>query len=189
MKRIDFDKLELFDQIKYVNTELLKGNTLTNLCKSIDISRSTIRNRFEKLKYSYNKATNQYEPIVKISETKLLESIPKHPIEYISTFTQQNNNKVVSIDNDLLNNIVNNYEENLSKLNEVYDWYKMQNSNKSVDTKKLNIDDFEGDIVVRSYKLYGSIQKKFTDFCRKNNKYKVQDILSQALNDFLEKYK
>ena len=50
-------------------------------------------------------------------------------------------------------------------------------------------DDFEGNIVVRSYKLYESIQKEFADFCKANNKYKVQDILCQFIKDGLEKYK
>lgn len=54
--------------------------------------------------------------------------------------------------------------------------------------KKLVIEDFEGKLVSRSFKLYESIQKEFTDFCKMNNKYKVQDILCQALKEYMEKY-
>ncbi|WP_235640329.1 hypothetical protein [Clostridioides difficile] len=39
-----------------------------------------------------------------------------------------------------------------NKLNEVYSWYESQSSNKVVGADKLNIDDFKGNIVVRSYK-------------------------------------
>lgn len=81
-----------------------------------------------------------------------------------------------------------NKNDHLKKLNEMYEWYKLESSKKVVATESLKIDDFKGDIVVRSYKLYETIQKDFTDFCKANNKYKVQDILSQAIKEFLEKY-
>ena len=183
MRRIDFDKLEKIDQMEYINKELIKGNTLTSICKNIPIGRSTISDRFKKISYEYNKITNQYESIVEIVEAESVENVEIEPI------IQQSSNKVVAADNEILANIINNYEDNLSKLNEMYRWYELQINNNVVDTKKLSISDFEGEIVVRSYKLYESIQKDFTEFCKRNNKYKVQDILSQALKEFLDKYK
>ena len=183
MRRIDFDKLEVIDQIEYINKELNKNNTLTSICKSIGIGRSTIRDRFKKIGYEYNKITNQYESIVEIVESKSVENVEIEPI------TQRSSKKVVRADNEILTNIINNYEDNLSKLNELYSWYELQINNNVVDTKKLIISDFDDKIVVRSYKLYESIQKDFTAFCKRNNKYKVQDILSQALKEFLDKYK
>ena len=184
MRRIDFDKLEEIDQIEYINKELLKGNTLTSICENIPVSRSAIRNRFRKIGYEYNKLNNQYESIVEIVEAESVENVEIKPM------TQQSSKKVVGADNEILINIINNYEDNLSKLNELYSWYELQiNNDNVVDTEKLSIEDFEGEIVVRSYKLYESIQKDFTEFCKRNNKYKVQDILSQALKEFLDKYK
>ena len=76
-----------------------------------------------------------------------------------------------------------------NKLNEMYNWYKLQSSNKVVQTEKFKVDDFEGEIVVRSYKLYEPIQRDFLEFCKRNNKFKVQDILSQFIKEGLEKYK
>ena len=150
MHRSDFDKLEVRDQIEYINNKLAEGNTLTNICKCLDIGRSTIRDRFKKISYEYNKSINQYECIVEIVESKEIE--PKRS-------EQQEYNPI-----------------------------KLESSNKVVGTERLSVEDFEGDIVVRSYKLYESIQKEFADFCKVNNKYKVQDILSQALKEFLDKY-
>ena len=150
MHRSDFDKLEVRDQIEYINNKLAEGNTLTNICKCLGIGRSTIRDRFKKISYEYNKSINQYECIVEIVESKEIE--PKRS-------EQQEYNPI-----------------------------KLESSNKVVGAERLSVEDFEGDIVVRSYKLYESIQKEFVDFCKVNNKYKVQDILSQALKEFLDKY-
>ena len=194
MNKTEFNNLEVLEQIEYINKSLLEGNTLTNICKSIGIGRSTIRDRFKKVSYEYNKAINQYESIVEIIEAETIAPAGANkPIkEDIKPFVQESSNLVVGTElyknNEILINMINNYDDNLSKLNELYDWYKLQSSNKVVQTEKFKVDDFEGDIVVRSYKLYEPIQREFLEFCKKNNKYKVQDILSQALKEFLDKY-
>lgn len=194
MIRRDFDKLEVVKQVEYINKKLIEGYTLTNLCKDIGISRSTIRDRFKKISYEYNKETNQYESIVEIvdADPRILArstKIIKDDINEGILSMQKSSNKVVGADSEILTNMISDYDENLSKLNEMYNWYKLQSSNKVVEAEKLKIEDFEGDLVVRSYKLYEPIQKEFTDFCKSNNKYKVQDILCQAIKEFLEKYK
>ena len=191
MNKTEFNSLEVLEQIEYINKSLLEGNTLTNVCKSIGIGRSTIRDRFKKVSYEYNKAINQYESIVEIIEAEAIAlGRTNEPIkENIKPVIQQSSNLVVGTDNEILTSLINNYDDMNNKLNEMYDWYKLQSSNKVVQTEKFKVDDFEGDIVVRSYKLYESIQREFLEFCKRNNKYKVQDILSQFIKEGLEKYK
>lgn len=191
MNKTEFNNLEVLEQIEYINKSLLEGNTLTNICKSIGIGRSTIRDRFKKVSYEYNKAINQYESIVEIVEAgTIAPAEANEPIkEDVKPFVQESSNLVVGTDNEILTSLINNYDDMNNKLNEMYNWYKLQSSNKVVQTEKFKVDDFEGDIVVRSYKLYEPIQKEFLEFCKRNNKYKVQDILSQFIKDGLEKYK
>ncbi|HDF2670722.1 hypothetical protein [Clostridioides difficile] len=179
MDRNTFDSLSSQDQINYINNQLLQGHTITNICKIIGIGRTTIRDRFKKVGYEYNQKTKIYESIVEIIST---ENIKK----------QDSSNKVVVADADNhlgLKNILSNFNEMDIKLNEVYSWYKSQSSSKVVEADKLKINDFKGDTVTRSYKIYEDVQKDFVAFCEVNKKYKVQDIVSQALFEFIEKYK
>lgn len=191
MNKTEFNNLDVLEQIEYINKNLLEGNTLTNVCKNIGIGRSTIRDRFKKVSYEYNKNINQYESIVEIIEAETVAPAgANEPIkENIKPVIQQSSNKVVRTDNEILTSLINNYDDMNNKLNEMYNWYKLQSSNKVVQTEKFKVDDFEGDIVVRSYKLYEPIQREFLEFCKKNNKYKVQDILSQFIKEGLEKYR
>ena len=191
MNKTEFNKLDVMEQIEYINSQLIEGNTLTNVCKSIGIGRSTIRDRFEKVSYKYNKSINQYESIIEIIEAETIAPAgANEPIkEDIKPIVQESSNLVVGTDNEILTSLINNYDDMNNKLNEMYNWYKLQSSNKVVQTEKFKVDDFEGDIVVRSYKLYEPIQKDFLEFCKRNNKYKVQDILSQFIKEGLEKYK
>ena len=49
MNRFEFDKLDKFEQVNYINSELKKsGLTLTKICNKLEIGRSTIRDRFKK---------------------------------------------------------------------------------------------------------------------------------------------
>ena len=191
MNKTEFNNLDVLKQIEYINKSLLGGNTLTNICKNIGIGRSTIRDRFKKVSYEYNKAINQYESIVEIIEAETVATAgANEPIkEDIKPVIQQSSNLVVGTDNEILTSLINNYDDMNNKLNEMYNWYKLQSSNLVVQTEKFKVDDFEGDIVVRSYKLYEPIQREFLEFCKKNNKYKVQDILSQFIKEGLEKYR
>ncbi|MCC0705232.1 hypothetical protein IC213_19430 [Clostridioides sp. ES-S-0049-02] len=182
MDRYTFDNLPIKEQIQYINNKLLEGSTLTNTCKDIGIGRTTIRNRFKQHGYEFNQAKKLYISIVEVVE---LESSLK-------VVMQESSNKVVETDTNNINNlkdILYNFNEMNTKLNEVYSWYESQSSNKVVGADKLNIDDFEGNIVTRSYKVYEDIQKEFVAFCEANKKYRVQDIISQALKDFMDKYK
>ena len=156
MNKTEFNNLDVMEQIKYINSQLIEGNTLTNVCKSIGIGRSTIRDRFKKVSYEYNKTINQYESIIEIVEA--IESVipagANDPIkDEITPVIQESSNLVVGTDNEILTSLINNYDDMNNKLNEMYNWYKLQSSNKVVQTEKFKVDDFEGDIVVRSYKL------------------------------------
>ena len=191
MNKTEFNNLDIMDQIEYINKSILEGNTLTNICKSIGIGRSTIRDRFEKVGYKYNGDIKQYESIIEIIETDAIAPAEANePVkEDITPVIQESSNLVVGAENEILTNLINNYDDMNIKLNEMYNWYKLQSSNEVVQTEKFKVEDFEGDIVVRSYKLYEPIQREFLEFCKKNNKYKVQDILSQFIKDGLEKYR
>lgn len=134
--------------------------------------------------YELNKESNQYENTIEIVEPEEKEIVAKD-IE-----KQESSNLVVQgeqVNNKALEQLILNYADMNDKLNEVYKWYQ-ESSNNVVIEDKLEIDDFEGNVVVRSYKLYEPIQKEFAEFCS-SSKFRVQDILSQALKEFLEKYK
>lgn len=183
MNRIEFDELKIIDQVKYINEKLNEGETLTNTCKSIGIGRTTIRDRFKSISYEYNKTTKQYESFVEIiEEAKTVDN------KYNELKSSNNVVGAILDKNKVLEDMLLNYSDMNNKLNEMYEWYKLKSSNNVVEHKKLIIEDFEGDVVVRSYKLYEPIQKEFAEFC-KGNKYKVQDLLSQAIKNFLEEYK
>ena len=160
--REEFDSLEVIDQIEYINKELEKNN-LTEICKKIKISRSTIRERFFKQDYVYDKIQNKYICINKANNKAQEENKCK-------------NNTNVSRDN------LKALERRIKALE---DKIKRQPIN-DID---INIKKLKGNTVSRCYRVYEEVQKEFSKFCKENSNYKVQDLLSMALYEYMESKK
>lgn len=56
-----FNKLGIKEQVKIVNSLLKSYDSIKQVCDIIGISYSTVRDRFHKNKYSFNKFSQQYE--------------------------------------------------------------------------------------------------------------------------------
>lgn len=197
---MNLNDLDVIEQIHFINKKLKEGYSLSKLDKeNIISSRKTISNRFKKIGYELNKNTNQYESIIEVVEgdkSENKEPIPKSSNKVVQGGTSKNkepisksSNKVAlgtAVNNKLLEEIILNYTDMNNKLDEVYSWY-LESSNEVVNDN-LKINDFEGEVVTRSYKIYEPIQKEFAEYCS-SSKYRVQDLISQALKEFLEKYR
>ncbi len=163
MNKEEFNKLGLKDQLDFVNVELEK-KSLTKISDEIKISRKTLRNRFDKFGYVYDKQSNKY--IIK-STSKDEEGLNN------TNNTNVLFNKIESLERriEVLEDELNNSKTELIKL------------------KEINIKSLEGETVSRCYRLNKEVQNEFSDFCKRNSSYKVQDILGSALVEFMEKYK
>lgn len=182
---MNLNDLDIIEQIHFINKKLKEGYSLTRLDnENIISSRKTISNRFKKAGYELNKESNQYENTIEIVELEEKKITTKDKL------IQESSNIVVRgdlVNNKALEQLILNYADMNDKLNEVYKWYQ-ESSNNVVIEDKLEIGDFEGKVVTRSYKIYEPIQKEFAEYCS-SSKYRVQDLISQALKEFLDKYK
>ncbi|MBZ9609937.1 hypothetical protein G9F73_019625 [Clostridium estertheticum] len=74
----------------------------------------------------------------------------------------------------------------------VIEWVKKQQlEEKIIDIPelKIEIDKFKDDVKVTTIRLYSNIKDQFQEFIKKYPEYKTQDIYSQALLEFMGKYK
>ena len=194
MDKEQFNSLEIIEQINYINDKLSEGNTLSKLAKEIGIGRSTISDRFNKVGYKYNSEVKQYQCYVEIVDQESVNEVvaPNNLSEnnVVEDSVNFAHCEVVGTDNESLVHMVNNYDDNLKKLNEMYAWYIAQTNNDVVvEPGKFVIKEFKGNTVSRNFKLYEPLQKKLMRFCKKNSKYKVQDIICTLLDEAIDKYK
>lgn len=157
MVKEEFNKLKVKDQVEYINKKL-ENKTLTEVCKEIQISRSTVRERFLKQGYLFDKNNNKYLYDSEANNKPIKENKSENNTKVLEEKIQALESKIEAIEN------------------------KLNNNSSGVDIKK-----FEGKTVSRCYRLYEEVQKDFSKFCKENSNYKVQDILSMALYEYMKK--
>lgn len=57
------------------------------------------------------------------------------------------------------------------------------------ETLRIDSSVLQGDIIPRTFKLYKNTSKKFTEFCNEHRELKIQEIITVALEEFMEKHK
>lgn len=161
-------------QIEFINNRLKEYGTLTKVCEVENLRRSTIRDRFKK--YGYELIDGQYNLI-------------NSPVE---AFTTPKNRKVQDSDTNPVNgdimSTIKAMQKELNTLKEEVKNLKQTAPIKSTDD--LVIMTFTGICQNRNFRVDSNILKEFNSFCKKKkySKYKKQDLLSQALKEFIDKY-
>lgn len=62
-------------------------------------------------------------------------------------------------------------------------------SNTKKETLKIDSNVLDGDIIPRSFKLYKNTSEKFTKFCENHRELKMYEILTVALEEFMDRNK
>ena len=60
MTKEEFNKLEVLDQLEYINNSLVEGKSLRIISSRLGMSKTTFRDRFTKIGYIYDANTSQY---------------------------------------------------------------------------------------------------------------------------------
>lgn len=197
MTKEQFNQLDVLEQIKYINKQLENNSTLTLVCKKLNIGRSTIRDRFKKLDYSYSKDLNRY--VYNDSVTDVVQNVITKNNKCIADETHKENNvsntyvarvdKVTDIINksdvevkETIIDIVNNYDV----LKEIIELHKC---NTSVIKQQIVIDVEESESKLTTLRVNSKELELFNSFCDNNKQYKKIDLISQALKEFRERYK
>lgn len=188
MDRIQFDNLDLQHQVEYINQKLASGISLTKECDSLGIDRTTVRKRFSKGSWIFDKTSNQY---IKTnakdkSNTKVIQQVPQKNIPALNPNDLKVLQDFSTIKNDLF--------ELIAHKDEIFDIIKNYKSNTNViEIPELNINDIpaelQGNVSSKSLKIYDSIYELFDDLCKKYPSIKKQDMTSLALLEFYNKYK
>lgn len=156
MFREEFDNMDVFEQIKYINEKLLE-QSLTKICDSIGISRTTVTKRFRSVDYVFDKYTNQYQIADEMEDysyaINVLEAKINELVDKVTVLEQERNNSATDIQ-------------------------QVDNS---------NIRFYKNDTIVRAYRIDDEIYQRFKKYTDENKQYKISDIISTALEDFLIK--
>ena len=199
MNKEEYNQLSIIEQMTYIN-DLLKTMSLTKACDNIGIDRATVRKRFKSKEISFNKELNKYVfdvPYEKYgvkSNTEPLDAITTSTTE--NTGTTENKPKLIkraerkdtNLDSiKLLEKKIKALESQLEATNKRID--DIVTTKTTITTgetpKDSTIRKYDGEEVVRSFRVNEDVQKRFKAYCKSQSEHKVSDILSTILDDYL----
>lgn len=189
MNSTDFKKLDIESKVKYVNELLQQGDSVDNIRTTLGIGKNYISNTFGKDGYKLNRNINQYikcDDVVtnttNVVKQNIKPSEPKKETNNINTkdsYYKALEGQIKDLQKQI--NLINNRLDNNSiTTNVVTDTTSIIHS--SIDSYDRN------DTTSSHYRIYTDIQEEFKKFCKDNRQYKVQDIISSAIREYLDKY-
>ena len=172
MDKQQFNNLEVLEQIKYINRQL-EFKSLRKICESIGIKRKAVNDKFKDVGYTL--VGNQY--IATDTDTKKANNNNSKTVE---------NTNNISITIEQYNSLEKRIKDIEKKL------HTLSNNNTTNTQQKQNNDKeikfYKNVSVVRAYRVDTEVQQRFKEYCSKNNQYKISDIISTALENFLNEY-
>lgn len=197
--RDTFNNMSIPDQINYINNLLETGETLNNICNNMPIAKKTLRNRFKKMGYIFNKKLRQYTEEASESQIKgqiniidVLENNsehPKHPEG--ANKPEEQSLKDVYLRLEQMQREINLIKQNNN--NNINNSITAVNTNNLSNTINTRLEQLRegGESVSRVYRVNPEIQKEFKSLCKKHlgDGINISDIVSLCMLEFIEKYK
>ncbi|HAT4309029.1 TPA: hypothetical protein I9080_002873 [Clostridium perfringens] len=120
---------------------------------------------------------NQIAKMLKVKRNEIFEIMKKENLIY-----DREQGFFVKINNDSLIKRIERLEEQQKEILELL-------SSTKKETLRIDSSVLEGDIIPRTFKLYKNTSEKFTKFCNEHRELKMQEIITVALEEFIEKHK
>ena len=185
----EFKDLDIEFQVKYVNELLQQGDSVDNIRTTLGIGKNYIADKFGKGGYKLNRNINQY--IKGDNVVTNTTNVVKKPNKKVSKQSNEVNN--INTSDDRIKVLERQIKDLQSQINIINDMLNKNNAtNVVIDTTSIihsSIDSYDrNDTKSSHYRIYTDIQEEFKAFCKEHKQYKVQDIISSAIKEYLDKY-
>lgn len=188
MQEDDFKRLraEALRKAGLVNMKLREKFSYSEALKVNDITEEA----FNLMGWEYNEKTKQVERVHYITFNDLKEQFPEpqeEPKEIVSKAIT--NTKLEVFSNDDMSHLQD-FISNYSIIMQMVDMFK-QNNKLNANNKNIVIElPIEDDKAFKaSYRVNKTVNEQFKEFCKEHKEFTAKDLLSQALKEFLDKYK
>lgn len=176
MNKDEFNKLDINKQVEYINKGL-ESESLTKVCASIGIDRSTVSKRFKKRGYELTD-NNEYIQVT----TTIDNTVNTKKLTITNTKTTEK--KQVADNTKVLEKKIKSLELEIQGIKAILNTITTTNTNELSEVKE-----YKGAEVVRSYRINEEVQKEWKVFCKANSQYKVGDLLANAMVEYMNKVK
>lgn len=180
LSKKEFLELDINKKIDYLNSRLNEGQTVIRIREDIGIGEKALQKIVKKNGYKYDTKTKTYKPIAKLSDDKDMTTVI------------DDNSMTISVPENLKSNLIN-LAMDYDKLKYMLDWFenkddKGMTSVIEVVSKGIAINLPSAENTRTTVRVNSDTLKRFDIFCKEHKEFSKQDLLSQALEDFMIKH-
>jgi len=187
MTKKEFLELDIDNKIDYLNKKLSEGQTVIRVREDLGIGEKFLQKIIRENGYKYSqKEKIYYKENINVLQNNITESKEILNLDYKDTTNVLQNYKddllaIVQAKEDIFE-VINAFKENL--------YYKdTTNVIEVVASNEIQIKDFDSEAKGTSFRVYSETLTKWKEFCNQHKKYSNQDLVSMALEEYIEKYK
>lgn len=193
--------------ITYLNDKLNKGQTVIRIREDLGIGEKKLQKIIKNSNYKYNQKSRQYilesDSITKVipeNKESIVDVISKDQMERELLLGEDNESNTLVIPDDFKNQwaeLITFKEDMMNMQDDIKDIiraYKQGYYNGNTEVIEIvqqdgiNIREFKDDIKATTIKLHSESLDHWNKFCEKYKQYSKQDLISMALEEYINKY-
>lgn len=173
--------------INYINGLLKEGKTVKDIREELGVGEKKFQRLIKELGYKYNQKSKQYED--NLVDNKSMTSVSQEKITLID-----DKDMTIDIQQDLKSNIIN-LANDYDKIQEVLKWFENNADDKSmtevieVVNEGIKINLPESKITRTTIRINEKIWDRFGEFAELHKEFNKQDLIAQALLEYMNKFK
>lgn len=179
--------------INYINKLLSEGYKVEDVRKKLEIGEKRFQREIKKLNYKYNQKTKQYELNTTDDKgmTKVIEETQNNLKQDI--IISDDKGMTIDIQQDIKANIIN-LANDYDKIQQVIKWFDNRVNDKGMTevieiiNQGIKIDLPQSESTRTTIRINKEIWDRFDEFSNKNKEFNKQDLMAQALKEYMEKY-
>ncbi|MDB2050387.1 integrase [Clostridium perfringens] len=182
--------------IHQINNLLKQGKSVSEVRSILEVGEKKFQKEIKKLGYKYNQKIKQYELNTTYDKSKTL--VTEEPKECRNDMKQDivltgDNGMTIDIQDDLKHNIIN-LASDYNKIQEVLKWFENRSDDESMtqvievinDGIKINLP--KSEIIRTTVRVNEKVWNKFKKFVEEHKEFNQQDLMAQALEDYMNKF-
>ena len=168
--------------IEYINQKLREGLKASEIRKELDISEKRFLREVKELSYKFNQKTRQHEKIQGDNDMTLVTKNNKVDNEGMTLVTKELQGNMIQLSKD--------YE----RINKMLEWFENERDNSMTDvtvkiSEGLSINYIRSKELRKTIRVDEKVYESLTELSKEYQQYSIKDLLSQAIYEFVNKYK
>ena len=179
--------------INNINELLREGKTVKEVRELLGYSEKKFQKLIKELGYKYDQKLKQY--VFNTDDNSMTDIIREHrTLKQQDIILCDDKGMTIDIQNDLKSNIIN-LANNYDKIQEVLKWFenKADDNNMTqvieVVNEGIKINLPEAETIRTTIRINKKTWNKFKKFAEENKEFNQQDLMAQALEEYMDKHK